>query len=248
MSIMRATVVLNKKSGVPKDAARNVWHFFSPTADLAAVNFIGSALAGFYTNFQLSLSPAIAHTANAHRIEVAEVIEGGPGEGDDVVSSLIGTYLFGTTGVDTTATNVLPNEVACVLSFRGDIAGVPEENGLLRPRSRRRGRVYLGPLKPNTVGVAPTTMEPRFTTAFRESVLDAYDALTSSLASSDAALRHTVYSRADGENRIVAQVSVDSEPDVVRRRGRKPELRTARSVTQGLPVGSRDGAEVALAS
>lgn len=53
--------------------------------------------------------------------------------------------------------NALPDEVAIVASFHADLSGVPEFDGSTRPRARRRGRVYIGPLNQTPMAVDSTT-------------------------------------------------------------------------------------------
>lgn len=245
MAICRATVVLNKRSGVPKDASRNVWHFDADGVDPDETK-VANGLITFYQGIQGLLAPSIDSAANAHRVELAYVDEGVQGEEDDVVSSLIGTSSF-TLGVMTTEP-VLPNEAAMTLSFRGTIAGVPEEQGIQRPRSRRRGRVYLGPLNAAVLEKTTTTQEPRFTVAARETVLDAYDAAHAVWAFGSNQPRHAVYSRVNGELYHVLQVSVDNEPDVIRSRGRKASLKMSRPIDPTTAATGRSGTDVALAS
>lgn len=248
MSILRATVVINKKSGVPKDAARNVWHFSVPGGGEAGALEVAPALAAFYAAISGYYSPAVASAASAHRVEVAEVTSTGPGPDDDVLSSLLLTQAFTMSPAAASGTNVLPNEVAVALSFRGDVSGVPEESGITRPRSRRRGRVFLGPFATTVTDWAGPTNEPRVAATFREAVLDQYDALITALAAADAANRHVVYSRANNLGYNVESVSIDSEFDTIRRRGRKPQLRMTRAIAQGAAIASRDSTDVALAS
>lgn len=243
MAILRATAVLNKKSGVARDAARNVWHFSlpGPFSD-TQVGQVGTALGAFYTGRQTFLGNSLAGTALAHRIELADVNEGGAGESDDVISPLRGTTTF-TITPDTS--DPLPNEVAACLSFSGDLSGVLEEDGLIRPRARRRGRVFLGPLA-STVNqpVNTTNREPMVSDAFKENVLDGYDLLLNALIGVDTNLRHIIYSRTEAVGRVVTRAWVNDEFDTVRRRGTRPRDRMERAVVQGATITPRDGVEI----
>jgi hypothetical protein len=164
---------------------------------------------------------------------------------DDVASALIGTRAFSITPGQAFS---LPNECASTLSFRGDIEGFPEEFGLTRPRARRRGRVFIGPLNMNTVaGIAPAN-EPVFSLTSRELMLDGYDLLTTAIAASSVNLRHGVYSRTNADIVAVTQISCDGEFDTMRSRGKRPSIRMSRPVVQGAAVAPRSGTDVVLAS
>lgn len=240
MAIIRATAVINKRSGKPEDASRNVWHFSADGTDATTLSKIGEGLAAFYDGCKTILSPAIAATVDAHRVELAEV-------GFGSVSPLLATRPF-TIGIVATGNVPLPNEAACALSFRASIVGIPEEEGLQRPRSRRRGRIFLGPLNGTSVEAQATTWEPQVTTVARETILDSYDNAHNVWIVPATNIRHGVLSRVDGNLRIVEQVSVDDEFDTIRRRGQKPGVRMARSVTPGSNVSARSGVDVVLAS
>lgn len=239
MAIIRATVVLNKKSGIPADASRNVWHFSADDTDATTLAQIADGLEDFYNAIATKLGNSVATTAGAHRVELAEV-------GFDSVSPILATVAFATPLVPSTSFQ-LPNEVAICLSFRAAIDGVPEEEGLTRPRSRRRGRVFLGPLHSSVVFSEATTQDPVVDVSVRELILDAYDTAHDQWDFGTLNIRHTVFSRTDGNNRIVEQVSVDNEFDTQRRRGQKPTLRMSRSVGATAVLG-RSGTDVALAT
>jgi hypothetical protein len=247
MPIIRGTAVINRRSGVPEDASHNVWHFEVPgpvaTADYEAV---GTGLANFYDGCASVLSNTVSRTIGAHRIEVADVTPNGPGAANDVVSALKYTGAF---TISQAGTGSMPSEVAIALSFQGDVVGLQEESGLTRPRSRVRGRVFLGPVAASTkVDENATTFEPVIGVAARESILDAYDNMLQTLFTLRPNLRHVVYSRVNGLGSIVVSARVDSEYDTQRSRGRRPSLRMTRTVTQGAAQPARDGADVVLAS
>lgn len=244
MAILRATAVLNKRTGVPKDAARNVWHFSLPSVFTdAQVGQVGTQLALFYQGFVSYLSASLTDVANGHRIELADVTPGNPGEQDDVVSKLRGTTNFGL-GIGTTSLP-LPNQVGITFSFRGDVAGVPEEQGLSRPASSRRGRVTLGPVNVSVINRrSTTTQEPEVIDDVKEAILDSYDALTTALATIDPLLRHVVYSRTLAQGFTVVSASVDNQFDTVRRRKVPPSDKFVRTITQGAAQAARAGTEV----
>lgn len=246
MAILRGTVVLNKVSGKPEDAVRNVWHFETigvpASEDREAV---GEALTQFYEDAAAQFGTNVSAQFNAHRVEIATVTPNGPGAGNDVVSPIQRVYPFTTVLLGGAA---LPNECAVALSFQGDVSGDQEESGTTRPRSRKRGRVFLGPMSVGTRVLEGGSDEPIVSVPAREAILDAYDAMHNYLAVSRPNLRHVVYSRVSGTASHVVQVRVDNEFDTVRSRGRKPSLRMTRSITQGTAPGNRSGTDVTLAS
>jgi hypothetical protein len=246
MPILRGTAIIEKVSGIDKDASVNVWHFETVGIPSAAdIQGVGDGLIAFYQAIQSLFPNNVASGVDAHRIEISQVTPGLPGEADDTVSALIGTRIF---QMQTGAAFSLPNEVAACLSFRASIAGFAEESGLIRPRARRRGRVFIGPLDLDQVAAIAPNNEPRFSLTGRELMLDGYDALTTATAAVSVNLRHGVYSRTNGDIEPVEQVSCDSEFDTMRSRGRKPETRMSRPVVQGVAVAGRSGTDVALAA
>jgi hypothetical protein len=108
--------------------------------------------------------------------------------------------------------------------------------------------VFLGPLNTLAVVKQATTNEPQVAVGMREFMLDAYDAAHNVWDSSVANIRHSIYSRTDGVNRLVEEVSCDDEFDTVRRRGQKPNLRMSRPITPALAQTGRAGTDVALAT
>lgn len=110
----------------------------------------------------------------------------------------------------------LPSEVAAVLSFHGDLSGVLEEAGATRPKARRRGRIYFGPL---TTDAIDTTQDSPL---LRDSLLlplrsNAVQLIDDSLTQSHV---WCVWSRANAELYPVVGGWTDNAPDTQRRRGK----------------------------
>lgn len=225
-------MVLEPIGGTDKDAARNVWHFETAAApEPVTLGNIGAGLADFYSTISAFLAPTVDRAANAHRVELAQVTQGGAGEADDQISRLLATRPFGLNEVANSA--AYPSEVAVAFSFRGDIAGVPEEaaNGLTRPASRRRGRVFLGPLTLQSAQEEATSKVARVKVTLRELIIARYQAAKVLWEPVEAArARHIVYSRAGAETWPVTRVHVDGEFDTVRRRGVRSLERTGADV------------------
>jgi hypothetical protein len=110
----------------------------------------------------------------------------------------------------------LPTEVAGVLSFHADLTGIAEEAGATRPRARRRGRVYIGPL---IAGAVDNVTPPYFLkeSTFLATLRQAAVALET--ASGAAGLPWSVWSRSDATLRPVVGGWTDNAPDTQRRRG-----------------------------
>lgn len=235
MALLRATVSLVDVGGLARDEAKNVWHFSTASGiDTNDMSEVGNALAAFYGGaggISQDLASSVKRGVDTvHRVDFAEVTRGAPGESDDTVSPIISTRPF--------AINVggpvqpLPAELACCLSFRGNTLGVPEEQGLIRPKSRLRGRIFIGPLGGALLELDNTTKRPKFTQAFRDRVITSYNALLAEIDDSPLEVSHVVYSRANASSAIVVNAHVDEEPDTIRRRGRKSEQRSVQTVIQ----------------
>lgn len=115
----------------------------------------------------------------------------------------------------------MPPEVAAVVSFHGNLTGVQEEAGATRPRARRRGRIFVGPL--NGLAIDEHLPDARlaafFTGVLRSQCVD--------LADNVAALgwSWSVWSRANAELYPVVGGWTDNAPDTQRRRGVQPTAR-----------------------
>jgi hypothetical protein len=110
----------------------------------------------------------------------------------------------------------LPTEVAGVLSFHADLTGVAEEAGATRPRARRRGRVFIGPLIAGAVdNVTPPYLlkSTTFLTTLRQAAVALMD------AADTAGIPWSVWSRSDATLRPVVGGWTDDAPDTQRRRG-----------------------------
>lgn len=111
--------------------------------------------------------------------------------------------------------NNLPTEVSAVLSFHGTLTNIQEETGATRPRARRRGRVYVGPLTVPSIGFGTPNpfLNGSLLTAMREGAGAMAD-----LADINQ-FQWSVWSRADDELYEVVGGWTDNAPDVQRRRG-----------------------------
>jgi hypothetical protein len=114
----------------------------------------------------------------------------------------------------------LPNEVACVYSFRADYGTDPEHLGTQRPRAQDRGRIFFGPLTTasmvNTAGAVSGTTFSKLSLGLVNSLLLAGTALHSQLI---AATWHlAVWSRHDKVYKQAVMHAVDQSFDTQRKR------------------------------
>lgn len=163
----RVQVTLPMDSGLPQDSVVNTWSFMNETTavTLTDCTAIRNRLDAFYTSLSGIFSSQINPTNVG--IKVYKMTDALPRLPvfEDVID--IGTLL--TTGTD------LPPEVAICLSFKAAAAS----GALVR---RRRGRVYLGPVKlaPATnedIFEMTTTMADNVATFAKTNILDANDDL-----------------------------------------------------------------------
>lgn len=235
MTIIRATARLSPVSGLDEDAAINVWHFADSTGTLTLDTATGIALfvATFYQNATLAAlwSPAVMRGVGlVHRVDVASVSTLSAGPDDDVVSKVVhsGSFAIST---EPTSPVALPSEVAVAMSFAGDLEGFAEETGVTRPRSRRRGRLFLGPWCSSASATA-TGNRASVSAACRDAILDAYALTITSINSIATNPKHVVYSVTNGNTVQIETVSVDDAFDTVRSRGQAPTVRETRAVVQ----------------
>lgn len=123
-------------------------------------------------------------------------------------------------------TTLIPSEVAVVASFNADLTDVPVEVGSTRPQSRRRSRVYIGPLQTGAFTHHATTHEPFVSNAMRGDIVAAAKQFLGTQALA-AGWTQKVFSRVEWVTRDVINVSVDDAPDIQRRRGFKATVRTS---------------------
>jgi hypothetical protein len=119
----------------------------------------------------------------------------------------------------------LPLEVAACLSFHGTLTGVMEEElDGDRPRARRRGRIYVGPLTTDAVDV--TQFQPKLTAAFTAALRSNATNLADALQAATQPAEWSVWSRRDVVLHEVVGGWTDNAPDTQRRRGQAPSSRT----------------------
>lgn len=201
MPTYRAIVTLATTNGINEDSPQNTFHFVSGD-DPGPFVAIDTALRDFYNSWRGDLSSTIA--VNGHRMRFYDLADPEPrAPVYDVNWNLSGSV----------GSNTLPQEVSICLSFQGDrISGVSQ--------ARRRGRLYLGPLRSAVVD----TSTGRPTSSFLEVIQLAGNGL---LADSNAAAEWSwvIRSQRDNANVPVTNGWVDNAFDTQRRRGLTPTSR-----------------------
>lgn len=219
---MGAVLIVNRlktSDGLVENYVQNSWVFNDPAEpDPAEVGLAASAkLQTFYTSIGGYIGTTIGTTGarlwDAYDL-AAELETPGAGTGSPVSGGVADMPIK-----MSSPSPSMPSEVAVVLSFHGDLTGALVEVGNTRPRARRHGRVFLGPLNKNAVEEGLLSVV-RPAVAFRTAVIDAAEVLAES-----AGPVWSVWSRTDGVIREVRGGWVDDAFDTQRRRGVAPTLR-----------------------
>lgn len=218
MTIYKVIHTMQPVSAVSADISENTLYFERDGS--AAFSALASQVAAFYNNVPSGSAARIWDyiarymDRNLVTVSIYELPATSGPTGSPVYS---GTY----TGDATDAGSFnLPAECAAVLSYNADLSGSLEEVGDTRPKARRRGRLYLGPLNGNTLAeVASGDTDPqRMNTTFLTVCVDAADQF---LGSGAVAVGWTwqVFSQTDWLGRNVVAARMDNAYDSQRRRG-----------------------------
>jgi hypothetical protein len=225
MALKRAQCYFQGLSGLPEDRFVNDIWFDSTSISLsdADADTFRDAWALFFNDVITDtladfMSDQIDRSADACVINFYDGLTPGPPE-------KIRTWTLNAIG----AVQSLPNEVAYCLSFAASTAGVAETAAnpspppaTIRPASRRRGRIYLGPLNVGVLGTESGDVKPH--ADFQARVGAGAGAFAGTLFLSS--IPWVVYSKADDFFRDVSQVWTDDAFDTQRRRGMKPSAKT----------------------
>ncbi len=216
MTLIRAQVVLQRDSLLPRDNIINTFHFDTGAIGAPAgadYDAITTALANFYNGntgaggtLGVYLS-SLLNSGQVHRIQQYDM------------SQPIPRPLARDTTFSITTSNAAPapTEVALCLSYRAPIvAGLDPRN--------RRGRIYLGPLGTNAIST---------TVGVGEDVAPAA-ALIGNLADAGKRLMDAggpewvIYSPTNNTSEVITHCWVDNAFDTQRRRGGRPSSRQTR--------------------
>lgn len=207
-------VIMHHKSGIPADDNVNRFVIGLPSESDPAV-VAATACADIYTHWLSNVATFLA-----------PVFDRGTNKQEMKAYSLPGTALAGTTPLGSPVYSTtwtmpapgsatgLPPEVACVVSFHGDLTGVPVESGTTRPASRRHGRVYLGPLNLTMATTDGTTGETTMPVGNITTIAAAAHSLMT-----DTTQLWYVWSKRNAALHLVSGGWVDNGFDTQRRRG-----------------------------
>jgi len=171
---------------------------------------VGGAIGGYISK---SVSRAATHKLQAYRIAAGGL--GSPIREDAWLGP--SEELTGTGVVE------LPNEVAAVVSFHADLFGIAEEAGATRPKARRRGRLYIGPL--NSQAITATSANPKLNTNLGASLRGGINRIIDANDDGGSGGSFAVWSRKDAQLRVVTGGWTDDAMDTQRRRGQKSTAR-----------------------
>lgn len=206
-------------SGVPEDAIVNTWHFDDDDDPVASAtdtsDWIVQQLSNFYSAIDQIVFPSTV--SSPMTLKMYDMAEPEPRIPIDTAEIT----------VTPSANPPLPNEVALCLSFAAEM-----ESGV-RP-SRRRGRIFLGPVQNGAAEVVNSQLRPTF--AVRDAVRNAANELQTGFehpGSPGFRLRWSIYSpRTRETGGTVGQAFndvlsgwVDNAFDTQRRRGPAPTTR-----------------------
>lgn len=128
----------------------------------------------------------------------------------------------------------LPEEVATVISYHGDLDGVPVTQAnpapppaVIRPAQRRRGRMYVGPLQIQTGAEAGNILRPA--SNYRTDSVLAFSRMAESI-NTHASVYFGVWSKSDAEVWQAVSCYMDDAWDTQRRRGVDPTTRTVEPI------------------
>lgn len=208
------------KSGSPEDVYTNSWSFFHADDPISAPNLVllDAAFIQFYTQIKGTQTYATYSrfgeqvAQNGHQLRYYNR--------DDAPPRIpFRTTLF---NLPTDPGGVsFPAEVACCLSFRGEV--VPGTNVGPGPHlpARRRGRVFIGPLLASVGTFDGNDVRPDFT--FRDNLLTGLEAMADEVAAAAGFLG--VYSAANDDTDRIEFAWADNAFDTQRRRGAAPNSR-----------------------
>lgn len=226
-------------TGMPEDTCENVFHVgheTEPTAlqiELcveAVVEFYTVAAAGAVQDVGFYLNDVLDRTTDASSVLAYKTddLSGATPFGSpvDQLSFTLGAQASGAP---------FPEEVACVVSYNGDLTNVAVSQAnpspppaTIRPAQRRRGRTFIGPLSAITGVEVSGRIRP--TDQFRDDTLTNFKALADAI---NALLNceFGVWSKADADFYRAVAAYMDDAWDTQRRRGPDPTDRQTRTIT-----------------
>lgn len=214
MPIIKAQVELPYFTGLPEDLATNTL-YFAPVAivPVDTITDILDRIDAAYAAVDQLLSPVLTGVKIVKLYDMSD-----PEPRVPIFEGVVDPITTGTVGY--------AEEVAAVLSFRAAYAAG-------EPNSRRRGRIYLGPLSTSAVEAGDANSFSRLGGAAWGGVLTGFVAGLVGTAPGNAdGGPWVVYSRTDGIGRNVIEAWRDDAADTQRRRGAAPTTRSTLAVVQ----------------
>lgn len=199
-------VELRTQTGIPADNIINTFAFQWLGGGAPDFEALVGLIDEFYDDIGTTiLSNVLAGGGLAHQVKVYDLTDPSPRPPVHIGS-------FTQTG----GTSPLPAEVAICASFQGI-----QEAG--HPQARRRGRIFIGPLREDTISTG-TDGYPRISNTTRSSIATACTNLQENGATADWVW--CVWSRADDQLYSAHDGWIEDEFDTQRRRGPGPLTRT----------------------
>lgn len=231
------TVTIPSLTNLPADSVTNQWAIATTELPSAAeMDSIQAAIRDFYTVVDAGsartvgqyLSQQMSRVANACQIKVYDITghEAGTPHGSpiDASSFTLPAVVGG---------SAMPSEVACVLRLEAEgratalveaVDGADADLAVDRPRQRRTGRVFIGPLTTSAVFVV--TNVPRVDPSLIETLNGRAVSTHDTIKALSPDIRLGVWSRKDAIVRPLESVAVDNAFDTQRRRGEKASALT----------------------
>jgi hypothetical protein len=224
------TATLAHTSGLPEDSVVMDWAVAGGNpADVPSHAAVLDAFAAFYsdamplalTSFGDYISSEISRVGSPHMLRLY-----------DITNDLSGTPHGSPLAIQSFAIDAgaggqnFPGEVALAITLEAlgrEDAAVEASSGTTRPKQRRTGRVYIGPLK---VSAGVTTGTSRPSASIITHFLEAIDVLNADLIALSNGEALGVWSRSDATVRALEAVSIDNAWDTQRRRGVAATART----------------------
>jgi len=220
-----AQVVLPSANGLPEDACVNTFAFESDavTPVVGAVA-VANRLVQFYNTLHGAGPPTNTTVSGCIATSISRAVAGARinvyNLGNPISLPLGSPILSSPWTVGEIGDEEVISEAAVCLSYHADLTDIPEEVGTTRPRARRRGRLYIGPIRSSLVTELDGS-ERRRPNAF---LMNTWTEAGRFLAIG-ADPRWMVWSREDNVLRKVTGGFVDNAFDTQRRRGPAAGLR-----------------------
>lgn len=192
----------------------------TPLGDWGSLN---AALQTFQGVWGVSYGAPSIDTGAGHAMleayDVTAHLDGSP------AGSPVATQAF-TAQTQAVTTALLPEGVACCVSYRANYGTDVEFGTGSRPRARDRNRFYLGPLYGTCLSAEASTHRAQFSSAFITSTLNALNTLALVNVSSVPTWALRTWSRKNASTSVAQTAWIDDRPDYQRRRTDPSVIRT----------------------